>query len=211
MPAYRGQMDNIVGVVIRRDLEPYLERPQIDEFSLEEMLHPPIFIPATVLLGAALKQMQSSRTHLAIVVDEHGGVEGIVTLEDLLEEIVGEISDEYDEEARSQIVEDDGAYLLDGMLTVRDANRRFNLRLPEDSSFTTMAGFILAKSGRLMRAGESVEYDGARFTVERVEGHRIRRIRFTPAVNNKHEFLAMLILFIYTSLMNASKTLLEHA
>ena len=99
--------------------------------------------------------MQSTRTHLTIVVDEHGGVEGIVTLEDLLEEIVGEISDEYDEEARSQIVKENGTYLLDGMLTVRDANRRLGLRLPEDAAYTTMAGLLLAQTGRLMRLNTS--------------------------------------------------------
>jgi len=186
MPVYRGHLDHIVGVLFRRDLEPYLEEPG-HEFNLERLVRPPVFIPATVQLGLALKQMQSARSHLTIVVDEHGGVEGIVTLEDLLEEIVGEISDEYDEEARSQITEEDGTYLLDGMLTVRDANRRLDLRLAEDAAYTTMAGFLLAQSGRLMRAGDSVEYEGARFTVERVQGHRIRRIRLTPKQSTEQE------------------------
>ena len=193
MPVYRDQLDHIVGVLFRRDLEPYLEEPGSDEFSLEKLVHPPVFIPATVRLGAALKQMQSSRTHLTIVVDEHGGVEGIVTLEDLLEEIVGEISDEYDEEARSQIVEDNGTYLLDGMLTVRDVNRHFDLGLPEDAAYTTMAGFLLSQSGRLMRAGDSIEYEGARFGVERVQGHRIRRIRLTPKQSPEQELTIMLL------------------
>jgi CBS domain-containing protein len=86
-----------------------------------------------------------AKTHIACVVDEHGGLEGIVTLEDLLEEIVGEIDDEYDEETRSQVsAQPDGTYLLDGMLAVRDANRRFNLKLPEEAGYTTMAGFLLA-------------------------------------------------------------------
>jgi CBS domain containing-hemolysin-like protein len=149
---------------------------------MEKMLHPPLFVPATAKLGAVLKQMQQARTHLAFAVDEHGGMEGIVTLEDLLEEIVGEIDDEYDEEARSQIMEEaDGTFLLDGMLAVRDVNRRFDLRLPEDVGYTTLAGFLLSQSGRMMRAGEVVEYEGARFSVERVERRRIRRVRFTPA------------------------------
>jgi CBS domain containing-hemolysin-like protein len=198
MPVYRDRLDDIVGVVFRRDLEPFLEEPERDDFSLERLVHPPVFIPATVRLGPALKQMQSSRTHLTIVVDEHGGMEGIVTLEDLLEEIVGEISDEYDDEARSQIVEENGTYVLDGMLTVRDANRRFGLRLPEDVAYTTMAGFVLAQSGRLMRVGESVEYEGARYTVERVQGHRIRRIRFTPPISTRRESLALFLLLAYT-------------
>src|SRR5205085_9967008 len=106
--------------------------------DMEKMLHPPLFVPATARLGSVLAQMQAEKTHIACVVDEHGGLEGIVTLEDLLEEIVGEINDEYDEEARAQIVEEpNGTYLLDGMLAVRDANRRFNLRLPEEAGYTT--------------------------------------------------------------------------
>ncbi len=84
---------------------------------------------------------------------------------------------------RSQIVEEDGAYLLDGMLAVRDANRRFELQLPEDTNYTTLAGFLLAQAGRLLQPGEVVEYDGARFAVERVDHRRIRRVRFTPAAS----------------------------
>jgi CBS domain containing-hemolysin-like protein len=153
-----------------------------EDFQLEKMLHQPTFVPATARLGMVLSQMQSSRSHIAFIIDEHGGIEGLVTLEDLLEEIVGEINDEYDEEVRAQVVkEDNGTYVLDGMLAVRDANRRLNLRLPEEAGYTTLAGFLLAKAGRLLRQGESVEHEGARFTVERLERRRIRRIRFTPA------------------------------
>jgi CBS domain containing-hemolysin-like protein len=211
MPVYRRNLDDIVGVLFRRDLEPYLEEPGRNEFKLESLIHYPVFIPATVQLGVALKQMQSSRTHLTIVVDEHGGMEGIVTLEDLLEEIVGEISDEYDEEARSQIVEEHGTYVLDGMLTVRDANRRFDLRLAENVAYTTIAGFLLAQAGRLLHEGESVEYAGARFTVERLQGHRIRRIRFTPGGAGKRESLSVLLLLAGTPLKDASALLFEHA
>jgi CBS domain containing-hemolysin-like protein len=125
--------------------------------------------------------MQSSRTHLAFVMDEYGGIEGIVTLEDLLEEIVGEIDDEYDEEVRTQIVERDGAYFLDGMLAVRDANRHLKINIPEDDAYTTVAGFMLARAGRLLRVGDVVEFEGAQFTVERMDRRRIQKIRYVPA------------------------------
>jgi len=194
LPVFRDRLDEIVGIVFRRDIEPYLEQPQPKDFNLETLLHAPQFIPATARLGSALKQMQSSRTHLAIVVDEHGGTEGIVTLEDLLEEIVGEINDEFDEEVRSQIIkESDGTYLLSGMLTVRDVNRQFNLNLTEDAGYTTLAGFLLAKAGRLLQEGESVEYEGLCFKVERVEKRRIRRIRFTPPAEDKQPSAFMLL------------------
>lgn len=182
LPVYRGRLDDIVGILFRRDLEPYLEQPQAGDFNLESLLHAPQFIPATARLGTALRHMQQSRTHLSIVVDEHGGMEGIVTLEDLLEEIVGEINDEYDEEVRSQILKEaNGTYLLSGTLTVRDANRQLDLHLPEDGGYTTLAGFLLAQAGRLLQEGETIEYEGARFTVERVDKRRLRRIRLTPA------------------------------
>ncbi|HYN86439.1 MAG TPA: hemolysin family protein [Pyrinomonadaceae bacterium] len=181
LPVYQERLDNIVGVLFMKDLMPCLSPTQRAEFDMETMLHPPLFVPATAKLGSVLSQMQAAQTHLACVVDEHGGLEGIVTLEDLLEEIVGEINDEYDEESRSQIIEEPGGtFLLDGMLAVRDANRRFDLKLPEEAGYTTVAGFLLAKAGRLLRAGETVEHDGAVFTVEQVDRRRIRRIRFVP-------------------------------
>ena len=182
LPVYREHLDDIVGVLFMKDLMPCLRTVNPSTFDVEKMLHPPLFIPATARLGAVLAQMQEAQTHLACVVDEHGGLEGIVTLEDLLEEIVGEINDEYDEEVRAQIVEGpDGTFILDGMLAVRDANRRFDLKLPEEAGYTTMAGFLLAKAGRILRPGEEVEHDGAHFLVEQVERRRIRRIRYKPA------------------------------
>ncbi|MFL6286210.1 MAG: hemolysin family protein [Pyrinomonadaceae bacterium] len=181
LPVYRERLDEVVGVLFMKDLMPCLRTVSPATFEMERMLHPPLFVPATARLGAVLAHMQAEKTHIACVVDEHGGLEGIVTLEDLLEEIVGEIDDEYDEETRSQVSpQPDGTYLLDGMLAVRDANRRFNLKLPEEAGYTTMAGFLLAMSGRILRSGETVEHEGGTFLVEQVEGRRIRRIRYTP-------------------------------
>jgi CBS domain containing-hemolysin-like protein len=181
LPVYRRNVDNIEGILFRRDLEPFLENPDAENFRIENLLHPPQFIPASARLGNTLRQMQTTRTHLAIVIDEHGGMEGIVTLEDLLEEIVGEINDEYDGEVRAQILpQPDGTYMLSGMLAVRDANRKLKLRLPEDNGYTTVAGFLLAQAGRLLEIGDAVEYEGSVFQVERVERRRIRRIRFKP-------------------------------
>ncbi|HEX7313149.1 MAG TPA: hemolysin family protein [Pyrinomonadaceae bacterium] len=181
LPVYRERLDDVAGLLFMKDLMPCLRTAEPVAFNMESMLHPALFVPAAARLGSVLAQMQSAKTHLACVVDEHGGLEGIVTLEDLLEEIVGEINDEYDEETKSQIVEQpDGTFLLDGMLAVRDANRRFNLRLPEEAGYTTLAGFLLASAGRILGPGEEVEHEGGRFLVEQVEGRRIRRIRYTP-------------------------------
>jgi len=199
LPVYRDVLDNIVGVVFRRDLEPYLERAE--GFDLKELLHEPLYVPPTAELSAVLKRMQSARIHLAFVIDEHGGMEGLVTLEDLLEEIVGEINDEFDEEVRAQIISEHGTYLLDGMLSVRDANRRLRLKLPEDTGYTTLAGFLLDKFGRIPQQGETIEHDGAVFNIERVDRRRIRRVRFIPSTNENKSSTASLVSLVWASLV----------
>ncbi len=185
MPVYRDKMDNVAGIVFRRDIEPFLENPNLP-FSLKDLIHPALFIPDKASLGAALKQLQANRTHLACVVDEHGGMEGIITLEDLLEEIVGEIDDEFDEESRAQIVKEHDSYLLHGTLAVRDANRILKLQLPEHAGYTTIAGFLMAQAGQVLKEESSIDYSGSRFIVERVEGRRIRRVRLILKASANH-------------------------
>jgi CBS domain containing-hemolysin-like protein len=179
IPVYQDQLDNIVGIVVRRDLEPFLSHTDTPDFNLAKLIHPPRYIPANAQLSTALKQMQASRTHMIFVVDEYGGFEGIITLEDLLEEIVGEIDDEFDTVSPEQCIEDTDGYLLDGMMTMREVNLRLNLHLPEDAPYSTIAGFLLAQSGRLLLQGESILFEETRFTVESVERKRIRRVRVT--------------------------------
>jgi CBS domain containing-hemolysin-like protein len=125
-----------------------------------------------------LQHLQRSSVHLGIVVDEHSGVEGILTLEDLLEEIVGEIQDEHDEELIDKLRQrGEGVFIIDGSLSVRDANRKFNLNLPESDDYTTMAGLLIARAGRLLEQGDVVELNNVRFTVERVVRRRITQVR----------------------------------
>lgn len=180
LPVYGDDLDDIRGVLLRQDMEPYLgcDAPA---FDIHTLLHAPSFVPAGKRLGSLLKQMQTTGTHLVFVMDEYGGLEGMITLEDVLEEIVGEINDEYDDEVRAQIIRDGESYILDGMLAVRDANRKLALKLPEDEAYTTMAGFLLAQTGRVLEVGEVVELDFGSFIVEKVERRRIQRIRFRPA------------------------------
>jgi CBS domain containing-hemolysin-like protein len=186
LPVYRERMDDIVGLLFRKDLD--MGQVQVGDSILEKLVRPPVYIPATGSLADALKQMQASRVHFAFVLDEYGGLEGILTIEDLLEEIVGEINDEYDEEVRGQISEEtNGTYLLDGMLAVRDANAHLNLDLPEDDGYTTLGGFLMAKAGRILEQGDTIKHDGALFQVERVDRRRVRRVRFIPAPKNEDE------------------------
>jgi CBS domain containing-hemolysin-like protein len=203
LPVYRERLDEVVGIVFRRDIEPFFEDPNLP-FALQTLMHPPVFIPDSARLGSVLKQMQASRTHLACVVDEHGGLEGIITLEDLLEEIVGEIDDEFDEEVRAQIVKEGDSYVLSGRLVVRDANRVLRLQLPEHEGFNTVAGFLMAQAGRLLNEGDAVNYNGSKFVVERLEGRRIRRVRLVPyntnapesPVSGTHDVSAAVICFL---------------
>ena len=180
LPVHGKNLDDIVGLLFRKDLD--MGRVTNDEeFNLRRWVRPPVFIPSSASLGIALKRMQASQVHFVFVVDEHGGLEGILTLEDLLEEIVGEINDEYDEETREQIRKDGETYILDGMLPVRDANKRFGIGLTENEGYTTIAGFLLAKAGRLLRPGDRIVDTAGVFSVERVERRRISRVRFRPS------------------------------
>jgi CBS domain containing-hemolysin-like protein len=140
--------------------------------------------------------MQLTRVHFVFVIDEHGGLEGTLTLEDLLEEIVGEINDEYDEDSREQIRRDGKTYLLDGMLSVRYANQYLKLDLPEDAGYTTIAGFLMDRAGRVLQRGDRVEHEGDVFEIERVDKRRISRIRLIPRpdIEGEHPvFLASLL------------------
>jgi CBS domain containing-hemolysin-like protein len=176
LPVFRGTLDDVAGVLHSKDLLPVLLRPE--SFRLERLVHDPLFVPGSAPLDEVLRLMQARSSHFAVVVDEHGTVEGILTLEDLLEEIVGEINDEHDEEGEGEIrVEVDGTCLLPGALPVRDCNRRLGLALPESDDYTSLAGMLLARAGRLLAAGDAVEIEGHTFTVETVEGRRVSVVR----------------------------------
>src|SRR5258705_2817307 len=157
LPVYRNSLDDVVGFIHSKDVMPYIPRPQ--EFRLEEVLQPPLFLVDTARLEDVLRQMQKAKVHFGFVVDEHGGLEGIITLEDLLEEIVGDISDEHDEEVNEQIMAaGDNRYVLAGGLAVRDLNRRVKLSLPESESYTTIAGFLMTEAGHMLKPGDKVNY-----------------------------------------------------
>jgi CBS domain containing-hemolysin-like protein len=175
LPVYRNSLDDVVGFIHSKDVMTYSLRP--NEFRLEDVLQPPLFLPDTARLEDVLRQMQKAKVHFAFVVDEHGGLEGIITLEDLLEEIVGEISDEHDEEVREQIQSaGPRKYVLDGALAVRDLNRKLKLTLPESEKYTTVGGFLMTVAGHLLKPGEIVRYHDLHFRVERVERRRVMRV-----------------------------------
>ncbi|NNE98155.1 MAG: HlyC/CorC family transporter [Pyrinomonadaceae bacterium] len=176
VPVFRESLDDIAGVVHSKDVMIALLSPE--SFRIEKILRKPIYVVDTARLEDVLRQMQEEKFHFGFVVDEHGGVEGIITLEDLLEEIVGEIADEYDQEAIEQIhKQEDGSYVLDGSLAVRDMNKRLGLDVPVSESYTTIAGFLMSEAGQVLETGESVKFNGHDFRVEEVDKRRILKVR----------------------------------
>jgi len=176
LPVYRESFDDVCGFIHSKDVMPYLPHPE--KFKLEDVLQPPMYVVDTARLEHVLRQMQKAKMHFGFVVDEHGGLEGIITLEDLLEEIVGEISDEHDEEVNEQITEiDKSNFVLAGGLAVRDLNRRLKLTVPESESYTTVGGFLMTEAGHVLKPGEVVQHDGLVFKVERVEKRRVMRVK----------------------------------
>lgn len=176
LPVYRESLDNVTGFIHSKDVMPYLLHPE--KFRLEDVMQPPLYVVDTARLEDVLRQMQKAKAHFGFVVDEHGGLEGVITLEDLLEEIVGDISDEHDEEVNEQIVPlDENKYVLAGGLAVRDLNRRLKLSLPESESYTTIAGFLMTEAGHVLKPGDKVNYNGLRFEIDRVERRRVITVR----------------------------------
>lgn len=176
LPVYRESIDDVTGFIHSKDVMPYILRPE--KFRLADVLQPPLFVVDTARLEDVLQQMQKAKMHFGFVVDEHGGLEGIITLEDLLEEIVGEISDEHDEEVNEQIKPDgENEYVLAGGLAVRDLNRRLKLSLPESESYTTIAGFLMTEAGHILQPGDIINYNSLEFKVDRVEKRRVMSVR----------------------------------
>ncbi|HSL66297.1 MAG TPA: hemolysin family protein [Gaiellaceae bacterium] len=175
-PAYRGSLDEIVGILHVRDLFSALNDRGIAQVQLEELLRPPYFIPETKDLASLLADFRREKQHMAIVVDEYGAMEGIVTLEDLLEEIVGEIEDEFDLPDESVERLDDQTIRVGGTFPIDDFNEQFGTDLPAED-YHTVAGFVFGQLGRAPERGDEVDYDGIRFHVLEVEGTRIERLQ----------------------------------
>jgi CBS domain containing-hemolysin-like protein len=177
-PVYRESLDDIVGVLHVRDLFSAIHDRGLAGLDLEQLLRPAYVVPETKDLASLLQEFRRTNSHFAVVVDEYGAMVGIATLEDLLEEIVGEIEDEFDvpEEPVEQIGED--SYRVDGMFSIDDFNERFGTELPEED-FHTVAGFVFGQLGRAPEPGDDVSYNGMRFDVLEVEGNRIERIAVT--------------------------------
>lgn len=174
-PVYRDAKENIIGILYNKDVFKIMEEKK--PLVLSELIRPPYFVPDTVMISRLLRELQRRRIHMAVVVNEHGEVDGLVTIEDVLEEIVGEIEDEYDIE-KGGLVErlKNGTMVIDASAQLRDM---IDVGLPfeETEQFNSLAGFMYSKLQKIPRGGEFVFYKGYRFTVVDVEGRRIVKVK----------------------------------
>ncbi len=174
-PVYRGSLDDVIGILHVRDLFGALYDRGIENVVIEGIVRPAYVVPETKDLASLLGEFRRQNQHLALVVDEYGAVQGIVTLEDLLEEIVGEIEDEYDLPDESVERIDDRRIRIHGTFTIDDFNEQFDMDLPQED-YHTVAGFVFGELGRAPRPRDEVEYNGLRFEVIEVDGQRIESL-----------------------------------
>jgi putative hemolysin len=175
-PVYGGQLNNILGVIHVKDIIPNLVESK--DFNIGKLLRPPLFVPETAFQEKVLRIMQKTNNHLVFVVNEFGNMKGIVTMEDILEEIVGEIQDEYDPEAEELILQSQkNTFMVKGQTCIKELNQRLSLDLPSKGEYTTLAGFFLNEFRRIPRKGDIVNYKGHKLVVEKMLKRFIALIR----------------------------------
>ena len=183
-PVYRNNLDNIVGIAYLKDIFKQMWSQQ-NPFNLEKLIRKPYFVPDTMKVSFLLKEMQKRRQHLAVVIDEYGTTVGIVTLEDVMEEIFGEIMDETDVDDRIEKLKD-GTVIIDASYSIRDLNNRLNINLPESPDYETLGGFILVQLQDIPRGGEMIYYGVHRFTIVGLEGRRIAKVKLDKPLTKQH-------------------------
>jgi Mg2+/Co2+ transporter CorB len=189
LPVYQGDPDNIVGVVHAKDLLRAMHKMMfgpspsptgLKDFKILDVLRPPYFIPDTTTLDDQMRQFLRRRTHFALVVDEYGSLEGLITLEDILEEIVGEITDEFDTAAEHAVQRlKDGHFAVDGATTIRDLNRAMDWNLPDDEA-NTVAGLVIYEAQMIPSVGQVFSFHGFRFEVTGRKANRITKLKIRP-------------------------------
>jgi CBS domain containing-hemolysin-like protein len=178
IPVFEGSIDEIVGIVYAKDLLPFLKAGAPDPPPLRSLLRTPVFVPESMSVDDLLHELQRRKVHIAIVLDEYGGTAGLVTIEDLLEEIVGEIQDEYDEEEPMIVRLSDDEARVDGRAAVDDLAALFETPVPleDDDEYDTVGGLIYHRIGGVPKPGDQVSLDGLTLTVESTDGRRVSKV-----------------------------------
>lgn len=177
-PVFEDDLDQILGVVHVRDVMQALRDPERQNSTVRHLSREPIYIPESISVNKLLREFRDRRQHIAIVLDEFGGTAGLVTLEDLLEEIVGEVSDPFDTEIPEMETLPDGSLLVDGLSLIAEVNQQLGLEL-DDPDYDTIAGYVLGRLGRIAKENDIVESDGVRLQVISMDGMRIERLSLT--------------------------------
>jgi len=191
VPVYDSEKgrENIVGLLYSKDLSRLMQMrlsasdvftqfyQRSGELRVRNIMREVLFVPESKTLDDLLREFQRRKRHLAVVVDEFGSVSGLVTVEDILEQIVGELEDEFDVAQRPAVALASGAVVLDGGFNLRDLETQYDIALPREDGFETLAGFVMSQLGRIPKGGERFEYDGRRFTVLQMDGHRVLRVK----------------------------------
>jgi len=186
IPVYNETIDNVIGFLYAKDLLPYLAEKKPENIELKKLLRPVLFVPEGKMIDELLKEFKEKKVHIAVVVDEYGGMAGIVCLENILEEIVGEIQDEYDNEEEEIKKISENTYECDGRIQISDLNELLNIDLPEDST-DTLGGFVFNLFGRIPTQGEKIDYRNIEFEIKKMEGHKIDRVRLSLKPNENLE------------------------
>ncbi len=189
VPVYEGSLDNVVGVVHIRDLVRDVNYGEADlnDLELEDLISPTLHVPESKNVDELLTEMREERMHMVIVIDEFGTTEGLITMEDMVEEIVGEILEGGEDEPIEHV---DGGAVVQGEVNIHEVNEALEIELPEGEEFETVAGFVFNRAGRLVEEGEQIEYDGIRIIVEEVENTRIKQARleeFEPETDSEDD------------------------
>jgi len=175
IPVYEDNLDQILGIVHVKDMLQIMQSPDYKSFTARDLLREALYVPETTSVNALLQHFRDKRQHIAIVLDEYGGTAGLVTLEDLLEEIVGEVSDQFDLISPEIQKMPDGSVLIDGLTLIEEVNEQLGLKL-EDPNYDTIAGYVLGKLGRLPQENETINLEGMRIRIEAMDGLRISRL-----------------------------------
>jgi CBS domain containing-hemolysin-like protein len=181
-PVYEDNLDQILGILHVKDLLRAMQGSDCQDCTARALAREPIFVPETISVDTLLQQFRDNRQHIAIVLDEYGGTAGLVTLEDLLEEIVGEVSDPFDTSSPEIQTLPDGSILIDGLTLIEEVNQQLDLAL-DDPNYDTIAGYFLGRLGRIPHVGDIVETDDLRLRAESMDGMRIAQLslrRKTP-------------------------------
>jgi len=178
IPLYKDDLDEILGIIYTKDILPYLKNEEMrKQLSLEKIVRKTMFIPKTKMINDLLHEFQEKKMHIAVVVDEYGGTAGLITLEDIIEEIIGEIRDEYDKEENPITKVDDNSYLALGNLSIDELNDLLNTNIkPENGDFETLAGLVLNNAGQIPKDGYSFRLENYKFTVKEILNKRIKKV-----------------------------------